>query len=148
VALRETLKELIAAGREREARDLFPHVDEPATGPGHWSAKDNVSHLSAWRLRAAAELDAVRTGSPAPDVLDETDEYNAVIYKETCDLPAGVVLETAESSWESLSRSLEACDEADLRKPRLRRPEQEVWQIVPGNTYFHVAQHIESCHNN
>jgi len=55
------------AGRDKEASDLIPHVDDsPPSQPGRWTAKDNLAHLSAWRLTAAAELEAVRTESQPP----------------------------------------------------------------------------------
>ena len=137
------------AGREKETSDLFPHVDDgPPSTPGRWTAKDNVAHLSAWRLTAAAELEAVRTGSPAPASMSkDIDKNNANVYEATRNQPAASVLEDARHSWATLEAALEACSEEDLLKPRVRRPERPLWQVIPGNTYFHIAEHLGYWHD-
>jgi tetratricopeptide (TPR) repeat protein len=103
VALKDKLRHLMQAGREKEASDLLPHVnDAPPSQPRRWTAKDNLAHLSAWRLTAAAELEAVQTGSPAPaSVSEDIDENNANVYE----------------------------------------------QVIPGNTYFHIAEHMSYWHD-
>ncbi len=147
MAIKDDVRRLIVAGREREAAELEPHVDDSPPGePGRWTAKDNLAHLAAWRRFAATELDAVRTGAAAPAASEETDERNARVYQAERDKPASAVLEDAIRSWESLLAAVEACSEEDLVKPRLLRPEQPVWQVIPGNTYFHIAQHLDYWH--
>jgi tetratricopeptide (TPR) repeat protein len=133
---------------EKEASDLVPHVDDSAPSkPGRWTAKDNLAHLSAWRLTAAAELVAVRTGSPAPaSVSEDIDESNAKVYEMTRDHPAASVLDEARRSWATLAAAVEACTEEQLLKPRIRRPEQAAWQVIPGNTFFHIAEHLGYWH--
>jgi tetratricopeptide (TPR) repeat protein len=149
VAIKDTLRLLVRAGREKEESDLVPYVDDsPLSQPGRWTAKDNLAHLSAWRLRAAAELDAVRTGIPAPlSVSEDIDESNAKVYGATRHQPAASVLEEARRSWSTLEAALEACSEEDLLKPRIRRPERPAWQVIPGNTYFHIAEHLAYWHD-
>ena len=133
----------MAAGREKEASDLLPHVDDsPPSQPGRWTAKDNVAHLLAWRVFAAAELEAVRTESPATFVSEVQDEFNAKVYEAARHERAVSVQEQARRSWESLGAAVEACSDEDLLKPRKRRPEQPAWQMIPGNTYFHIAEHL------
>lgn len=137
------------AGGEKEASDLVPYVDDSAPArPGRWTAKDNLAHLSAWRLIAAAELEAVRTGTPAAaSVTEEIDGGNAKIYEATRHQPAASVLEEARRSWATLEAALEACSEEDLLKPRVRRPATPLWQVIPGNTYFHIAEHLAYWHD-
>jgi tetratricopeptide (TPR) repeat protein len=149
VAIKDTLRLLMKAGREKEASDLVPHVDDSLPSqPGRWTAKDNLAHLSAWRLIAAAELDAVRTGIPASlSVSEDIDENNAKVYGATRHQPAASVLEAARRSWATLDAALEACSEEDLLKPRIRRPERPAWQVIPGNTYFHIAEHLAYWHD-
>jgi tetratricopeptide (TPR) repeat protein len=149
VAIKDKLRSLMKAGREKEASDFIPHVDDsPPSEPGRWAAKDNLAHLSAWRLTAAAELEAVRTGNPAPlTVSEDIDEGNAKVYEATRHQPAASVLDEARRSWTTLEAALEACSEDDLLKPRIRRPEQPAWQVIPGNTYFHVAEHLGYWHS-
>ncbi|HEX9095667.1 MAG TPA: maleylpyruvate isomerase N-terminal domain-containing protein [Candidatus Dormibacteraeota bacterium] len=149
MAIKDTLRQLMEAGREKEASDLIPHVDDsPPSQPGRWTAKDNLAHLSAWRLTAAAELEAVRSGRPAPaSVSEDIDESNARVHEATRDQPAASVLADARSSWTTLAAAVEACSEEDLLKPRIRRPEQAAWQVIPGNTYFHISEHLGYWHD-
>jgi len=149
VALKDTLRDLVQAGRDKEASDLLPHVDDsPPSQPGRWTAKDNLAHLSAWRLTAAAELEAIRTESPAPaSVPEDIDENNAKVYEATRNQRAAPVLEEARRSWATLAAAVEACSEGDLLKPRIRRPEQAAWQVIPGNTFFHIAEHLAYWHS-
>jgi tetratricopeptide (TPR) repeat protein len=149
VALKDTLRHLMQSGREKEESDLIPHVDDsPPSQPGRWTAKDNLAHLSAWRLTAASELEAVRTGNAAPtSVKEDIDESNAKVYEATRHQPAASVLDEARHSWATLAAAVEACTEEDLLKPRIRRPEQAAWQVVPGNTYFHIAEHLGYWHD-
>lgn len=141
MALKDKLQILIKASRAKEASDLLPHVDDaPAAAPGRWTAKDNLSHLTAWRRLAAVELEAVRTGGDVPRV--PQDEFNAQVYEETRHQPAALLLAEGARSWDALLQALETCSEEDLLKPRLRRPEQPAWQVIPGNTYFHVGEHL------
>jgi tetratricopeptide (TPR) repeat protein len=144
VAIKDKLRDLMEAGREKEASDLIPHVDDsPPPEPGRWTAKDNLAHLSAWRLTAAAELEAIRTGSPAPgSVSEDIDESNAKVYEMTRHRPAAAVLDESRRSWAALAAAVEASTEEDLLKPRIRRPEQPAWQVIPGNTFFHIAEHL------
>jgi tetratricopeptide (TPR) repeat protein len=149
VALKDKLRHLMQAGREKEASDLLPHVDDaPPSKPGRWTAKDNLAHLSAWRLTAAAELEAVRTGTRAAfSVPKDIDEDNAKIYEGTRHQRAVSVLDEARRSWATLMAAVEACSEDDLLKPRIRRPEQPAWRVIPGNTYFHLAEHLGYWHD-
>ena len=148
MAVKDTLRHLMQAGREKEASELIPHVDDsPPAQPGRWTAKDNLAHLLAWRLTAAAELEAVRTGSPAPaSVSEDIDENNANVYEATRNQRAAVVLEDARLSWATLAAAVDACSEGDLLKPRIRRPEQAAWQVIPGNTFSHIAEHLGYWH--
>jgi tetratricopeptide (TPR) repeat protein len=144
VAIKDKVRLLMKAGREKEASDLIPHVDDsPPPEPERWTAKDNLAHLSAWRLTAAAELEAIRTGSPAPaSVSEDIDESNANVYEATRHQRAESMLDEARRSWATLAAAVEACSEDDLLKPRIRRPEQAAWQVIPGNTFFHIAEHL------
>ncbi|HEV2361899.1 MAG TPA: DinB family protein, partial [Acidimicrobiales bacterium] len=140
---KDPLRRLIEAARAKEREDLIPLVSdaEPAA-PGRWTAKDNLAHLSSWRLLGVAELDAIRTGEPAPPVSDDVDEHNAGVYEATRDLPADEVIAAASESWDELAEALDACSEEDLLLPRLRHPDSPAWQLVAGHTYFHVGDHL------
>ena len=143
MAIKDRMQRLIKAAREKEASDLLPHVDDsPPSEPGRWTAKDNLAHMTAWRLTAAAELDAARTGGSGPVVSADINEHNAKIYEAARQKPAASVIDAGARSWDLLEAALDVCSEEDLLKPRTRRPEQPAWQVIPGNTYFHVAEHL------
>src|ERR1700736_1648956 len=145
--MKHKLGDLINAGRDKEASDLVPHAnDAPADAPGRWTAKDQLAHLTAWRQYAAAEIDAVRTGGPGPIASDDENVENAKTYEKTHQQPAALIRKAAKSSWDQLAAAVEACSDADLAKPRLRRPEQPLWQAIPNNTYFHLAEHLANWH--
>jgi tetratricopeptide (TPR) repeat protein len=142
VALKDSLRLLVQAAREKEAEDLLPHIgDSSSTGERRWAAKDTLSHLASWRILAAAELDAVRLGTREGVTLQDIDAINASVYAATHDLPAETVLEDGDKSWVALAAALEQCSEDVLQRPRIRT-EQQVWQVVVGNTYFHMAEHL------
>lgn len=140
--LKDSLLMLVAATREKEAADLVPHVDDSPPDAGRWTAKDNLAHMSAWRDHAAGVLEAVCSGGPAPHFVDDLVVENAKIYTATHDLPARTVLEEARRSWERLKSAIEACSADDLTGPRPGRPDQQAWEVIPGDTHFHLAEHL------
>jgi tetratricopeptide (TPR) repeat protein len=145
MAIKDQLRVLMKASREKEASDLLPSVDDsPPSQPGRWTAKDALAHLLAWRVAAAAELEAVRTGGTF--VSEHIDVFNAKVYEAARPQRAAVILDEGRRSWESLAAAVEACSEEELLKPRKRRPEQAAWQVVPGNTYFHIGEHLGFWH--
>jgi hypothetical protein len=133
---------VVAATREKEAADLIPHVDDSEPAPGRWTAKDNLAHLSAWRIHAAEVLDAARTGRERPSDGDSLDERNAKIYAATQSWPASRVIDDARRSWDLLEAAIEACSADDLLKPRPGNPDQKAWEVVPGNAHFHLGEHL------
>lgn len=50
-------------------------------------------------------------------------------------------IEAAEKSWDQLSSALKACSDEVLSKPRLRRPEEPLWQVMPDNVH-HLSEHL------
>jgi hypothetical protein len=144
--MKAKLRAAIAAGRDKEASDLVPHVDDSAQSKaGQWTAKDNLAHLAQWRFNNAAELDAIRMGGTIPDWSDET-AANAEIYTRTHGLPAGEILEAGRSSWDALAIAMEACSNEQLLGGRLRRPQEPAWQTVGNSVYFHLVDHLGSWH--
>src|SRR5512139_1144013 len=60
------------------------HMDQPGV-TGHWSIKDIVAHLTGWRRRTVARLQAAGRGDPEPSPpwpahLQTDDDINAWIY--------------------------------------------------------------------
>jgi len=146
VEVKEGLQLVIGETRAREAAELLPHCDDSPRPPGHWSVRDNLAHLAAWRDHAASILESVRSGEPAPDSTDEFDEENQRIFEANRDLDAAAVRAAVERSWDSLEAALEACSDEDLHRPRPGRPGRQVWEVVPGNAHAHLAEHLGYWH--
>lgn len=141
--MKEKLHRLIEASRAKEQEILVPRVDDrEPSAPGIWTAKDVVAHMMSWRQVATGEINAVLTGSAAPDVSSDDDLENARFYERTHQLPAATIIASAAESWDELDAAIKACTEEDLEKPRPRYPNQKLTQAVVGNTYFHVAEHL------
>jgi hypothetical protein len=148
--MKQKLRDLIKAGRDKERSALVPEVDDaPPEAPGRWTAKDQLAHLTAWRKVAAAELDAVRTGGSGPVVSDDDDVANAEIYERTRHQPAASIRDAAKSSWDQLEAAVEGCSDEDLAKPRIRRPafHELMWQLIPNHAYIHLAEHLVYWHH-
>lgn len=144
--MRDRLLSTIAASREREHELLAMCDDSPPTELGMWTVKDHIAHLTAWRIYAAGVLDAVRTGSEVPHVADDDDVQNAEIYAATHEMSSDDVKEEARSSYHTLEAAVSACSEDDLSRPHPRTPGALLWQVVPGNGHYHLAQHIMFWH--
>ena len=61
------------------------HMDQPGVS-GHWSIRDIVAHLTGWRRRTVARLQAAQRSEPEPPPpwpahLQTDDEINAWIYE-------------------------------------------------------------------
>jgi hypothetical protein len=97
--MKQKLRDLIKAGREKEESDLLPHVnDAPSGRPERWTAKDQLAHLTAWRQVAVAEMDAVRTEAPGPDVAEDENVENAKRRSPGADQPPSSRLELRSTS--------------------------------------------------
>lgn len=145
--MKEKLLRLIEIARDREATELLPLVDDsPPSEPGQWTAKDQLAHVTAWRLVAVDEIDAVRTGRPPQKVDAEDDVENAKIYRRTHGRPAAAIIDEGSESWDQLAAAIRDCSHKDLLKPRARQPGEPLWQIVPHHTYVHLAGHLVDLH--
>jgi len=133
----------VAATRAKEAAELLPQCDDAAPAvPGAWTVKDHLAHMAAWREHAAHLL---APGGRAEAMAEgrNLEERNAAIHEATRGLSAGAVAESVRTSWEVLAAAIEACSEEDLRAPRPNDPERQVWEVIPGNTHGHLAEHLE-----
>jgi hypothetical protein len=106
----------------RECRDaeraifgaLDPAVRDARGAGGGWSPKDNLAHLSAWRLRQATKMAALHDGLPEPALPgDDIDATNAVFHAERAGWSWDRVDGDADASLEALVAQISvASDEA------------------------------------
>lgn len=95
---------------------------------GEWSFKDVVAHLSAWRSRTLAHLQAARfEQTPSsqfwPAGWDEDDEedleqINHWIYEENCDRSLHDVLNESRQQFRHMRELVRAIPEEDLFDPQ------------------------------
>jgi hypothetical protein len=140
--MKQKLLDSVRIARSKEESDLWPHVNDlPPETPGRWTAKDQLAHLTAWRVIVASELDLVRTGGAGRIGPRDFDTENASIFQETHEQPAVLIRDAAINSYEQVARSVEACSDEVLARPRPGRPEEQLWQGVC-ITYHHLMEHL------
>jgi tetratricopeptide (TPR) repeat protein len=145
--IQETLLVALAAGREMEAALVDACDDAPPVRPDVWTVRDHLAHVAHYCEYAAAVLDAVRTGVPAPaDAEADLDERNARICAENRGLSAAEAVERAHASYGVLVRAVERCSDDDLLKPRSPGADVPVWRLVPGCAWGHIGQHLAHWH--
>jgi hypothetical protein len=125
-------------GFEALLRDIGEeHMTQPAVAD--WSVKDIVAHLTGWRKRTVARLQAAAHGQEAPAPpwpahLEDDDEINAWIYAANRDLPPDEVLRDSRDTFDRLMAALDAFPDAAVLDPtRFGWPAD---QEVNGATFF------------
>ncbi len=88
----------------------------------NWSMKDIVAHLTGWRRRTVARLQAAARGEPEPPPpwpphLQTDDEINALIYESNRDRSVADVLRDSREVFRALVEAVEALPEADVMDP-------------------------------
>jgi hypothetical protein len=86
---------------------------------GSWSIKDIVAHLTGWRRRTVARLQAVQRGEPEPPPpwpphLQTDDEINAWIYESNHDRSLREVLDESHQVFQQLMTAFEDLPEDAL----------------------------------
>jgi hypothetical protein len=97
------------------------HMDEPGVA-ADWSMKDIVAHLTGWRKRTVARLQAAQQGEgepppPWPAHLQSDDEINAWIYAANHQRSVQEVLADSQQTMQQLVNVITALPEADLLDP-------------------------------
>ena len=117
---------------------------------GAWSIKDILAHLAAWQQRTLTRIEAaLRNEKPAIPPLtsdEEIDQLNEHFYQENKHRSLSEVLSNFRTSSSQLLEAVQAAPEEVLIDPQ-RVPWLNgiaVWQIVAGNTYEHIAEHMDS----
>ncbi len=87
------------------------HMAQPGVA-GHWSIKDIVAHLTGWRRRTVARLQAAQRGDPEPappwpSHLQTDDEINAWIYDASHKRPVREILDNSHQVFEQLLAAVE-----------------------------------------
>lgn len=118
------------------------HMADPGVA-GDWSLKDIIAHLTGWRKRTVARLQAVQRGDPEPPApwpahLQNDDEINAWIYERNRHLSVQEVLADSAETFQQLVRAIAELPEADLTDPhRFTWTEGEVLSAAALFGHFH-----------
>jgi len=120
----ELLTELQEEYRQWEAllARISPQRMEQPGVAGYWSVKDIVAHLTGWRKRTVARLQAAQRGEPDapppwPAHLQTDDEINAWIYEANRDRPLGEVLDESRQVFQQLLAAIDSLPEDFLSNP-------------------------------
>lgn len=118
------------------------HMDEPGVAED-WSIKDIVAHLTGWRQRTVARLQAAQRGPaeplpPWPAHLQTDDEINDWIYESNRYRSVHEVLTASRQTFQQLVSAITALPEAKLLDPqRFRWLEGEPLSAASLFSHFH-----------
>ena len=99
------------------------YMDQPDVA-GNWSIKDIVAHLTGWRRRTVARIQAAQHGDPEPPTLwpahlQTDDEINAWIYETNRKRSVPEVLDDSHLVFEQLLTAMEGLsDQVYMDVPR------------------------------
>jgi hypothetical protein len=101
-------------------------MDQPGV-TGEWSVKDIVAHLTGWRRRTVARLQAAQRGEPEPPPpwsahLQTDDEINAWIYESNHARPLREILDDSHQVFQQLLTAVDGLPDKVLRDPTLHLP--------------------------
>jgi uncharacterized protein (TIGR03083 family) len=123
-----------------------------APGPGGWSTKDLLAHISAWErvllvhdLRGGTFAEAAgmdEATSAATEHMTAENGLNDYFYQRNKDLPLPVVLETFRETHRQVKAALEQLGDADLwRANDPDDPSSHLLNSIVGDTYAHYREH-------
>ncbi len=114
---------------------------------GKWSVKDVVAHLTAWEMRTAARLSAVREGgapkpAPWPSNLSE-EKINAWIYEANRVRSLRDVLKDSHRVQDKVIKQMQSITDEELNTRFSWLDGNKLAEYIPGNTYEHYQEHAE-----
>ena len=123
------------------------YMDESGV-TGHWSIKDIVAHLTGWRRRTVARLQAAPRGEPEPPPpwpahLHTDDEINAWIYETNHGRSVPEVLEESHQVFQDLLTAIKGLPEHVLMNPQFYLPWLEGDPFTPTGFFAHFYDEHE-----
>jgi hypothetical protein len=122
-------------------------MDQPGVA-GHWSIKDIVAHLTGWRRRTVARLQAAQRGEPEPPPpwpahLLTDDEINAWIYESNQGRPVRAVLDESQQVYQQLLAAIDGLPDEVLIDPARHLPWLDGQPFSAGAFFAHFHEEHE-----
>jgi hypothetical protein len=116
---------------------------------GDWSIKDIVAHLTGWRKRTVARLQAAQrgeTGTPPPwdPKLSTDDEINAWIYEANRGHSVQEVLDESDQVFQQVLMAVEGLPDEVLQEPQRYLPWLEGNPFTPAALFAHYHDEHEA----
>jgi hypothetical protein len=137
------LQHVAAFTRRVEAEFVAELPQQERLAPGalaDWSAKDLVAHVTTWRERGTAELEAARRGEVEPEP-QEFDEANRAIFAENHSLSWQDILSRAENSWTAFLETLAGLPEDLMTVSADGQPDRPIWRRITVEAGNHPCMH-------
>lgn len=146
ISLKARLLEVVAStyAEERKMIEQLSAAERAEKGTfNHWSAKDVVAHISAWKHQAALTLEAAARGERRSGI-DSVDTYNTRILEEQPARLWSDVTVNMKRVYKELVAGIQNCAEADLIDSRrfVWRGVEPLWKLVMCDGYEHAIQHL------
>jgi len=122
-------------------------MDQPGA-VADWSIKDIIAHLTGWRRRTVARLQAAQRGEGEPPPywpahLQTDDEINAWIYEANRGRSVREVLDESDQVFQQLVAAIEGLPDEVLSDPARHLPWLEAQSIKPGDFFGHFHEEHE-----
>ncbi len=122
-------------------------MEQPGVA-GHWSIKDIVAHITSWRRRTVARLQAALRGEPQPATiwpanLTTDDEVNAWFYEQEHGKSVRQALSESRQVFQQMRNAIESFPEAELMDPN-RFPWAEGQALTPAALFAHFHEEHEA----
>ena len=123
------------------------HMDQPGAA-ADWSIKDIVAHLTGWRRRTVARLQAAQRGEGEPlpywpAHLQTDDEINAWMYESNRGRSVREVLGDSDHVFQQLLAAIEGLPDEVLSDPARHLPWLEAQSIQPSDFFGHFHEEHE-----
>jgi hypothetical protein len=122
-------------------------MDQPGIA-GHWSIKDIVAHLTGWRRRTVARLQAAGRGDPEPmppwpEHLQTDDQINAWIYETSHQRPVHEVLDHSQQVFEQLLAAMQSLPAEAFTEVERYLPWWRESPFIPAAFFAHFHEEHE-----
>jgi hypothetical protein len=122
-------------------------MDQPGAA-ADWSIKDIVAHLTGWRRRTVARLQAAQRGEGEPPPLwpahlQTDDEINAWIYESNHGRSLREVIDESHQVFQQMFAAIEGLPDAVLSDPARHLPWLEAESIKPSDFFGHFHEEHE-----